>query len=81
MLTALDGDATRAELALGRDEICNEGARRMLGTLLEAEVDACVPSLTAEPDEDGHRLLVRKGHARRRTITTGPGRSKSRPGG
>ena len=35
-----DGDA-RAELSVDLDEICREGARRMLATALEAERDAC----------------------------------------
>ena len=46
----------------------------MLAAALEAEVDAYVESLADELDEHGHRLVVRNGHARPRTITTGAGR-------
>lgn len=48
MLTvAVDEDA-RADLTLGLDEICREGARRMLAAALEAEADAYVASLADE---------------------------------
>ncbi|MGQ0825479.1 MAG: IS256 family transposase [Actinomycetota bacterium] len=52
------------------DEICREGARRMLAAALEAEVDAYVEAFVDDLDEDGHRLVVRNGRARPRTITT-----------
>ena len=73
MLTVLaDGDA-RAEFALGLDEICRVGARRMLAVALEAEADAYVAAFTDDLDEDGHRLVTHNGHARKRTIATGAG--------
>lgn len=55
------------------DEICREGARRMLAAALEAEADAYIAELVGETDERGHRLVTRNGHARSRTITTGSG--------
>lgn len=55
------------------DDICREGARRMLAAALEAEVDDYINSLTDEVDETGRRLVVRNGHARPRTITTSAG--------
>jgi transposase-like protein len=70
---AAEGTA-RTELGSGLDEICREGARRMLAAALEAEVDAYVEALAGELDEDGKRLVVRNGHAQPRTITTGAGR-------
>nr|MDA8358146.1 IS256 family transposase [Actinomycetota bacterium] len=73
MLTVAVDEAARAELTLGLDEICREGARRMLAAALEAEADAYVQSLAGELDEDGHRLVVRNGHARRRSVATGSG--------
>jgi putative transposase len=73
MLTvAVDEDAS-TELALGLDEICREGARRMLAAALEAEVDAYTAALVDEVDERGRRLVVRNGHARPRVVATGAG--------
>jgi len=69
---AVEQDA-RAELAVGLDEICREGARRMLATALELEVDAYIAAVVDERDERGHRLVVRNGHAASRTIATGAG--------
>jgi hypothetical protein len=50
-----------------------EGARRMLATALEAEVDGYVSSFVHELDEQGHRLVVRNGHAVAQTLVTGAG--------
>ncbi|WP_437069620.1 IS256 family transposase [Streptomyces cellulosae] len=50
-----------------------EGARRMLAAALEAEVDQYIAELAAERDERGHRLVVRNGHHRPRTVTTAAG--------
>jgi hypothetical protein len=61
---AVEGDA-RAELAVGLDQICREGARRMLATALGLEVDAYIAAVVDECDERGHRLVVRNGHAAR----------------
>jgi transposase-like protein len=74
MLKVVAGETARRELRAGLDEICREGARRMLAAALEAEVDAYIEALADELDEDGRRLVVRNGHARPRTITTGAGR-------
>ncbi len=52
------------------DEICREGARRMLAAALEAEADGYVEALADQVDENGHRLVVRNGHANERTVTT-----------
>jgi transposase-like protein len=73
MLRVVADEAARAELSLGLDEICREGARRMLAAALEAEADAYVESLAGEVDDDGRRLVVRNGHARRRPVATGAG--------
>ncbi len=35
----------------------------MLAAALEAEVEGYILSVTHEVDEDGHRLVVRNGHA------------------
>ena len=49
------------------------GARRMLATALEAEVEAYVSGLVDEVDEQGRRLVRRNGHAEPRTVATGAG--------
>jgi transposase-like protein len=66
-------DDVRAELSVDLDEICREGARRMLAAALEAERDAYLASFAEERDENGHRLVVGNGRARRRVIATGAG--------
>jgi transposase-like protein len=60
-------------MRVGLDEICREGARRMLIAALGAEADAYVESLADQLDENGHRLVVRNGTAEARTITTAAG--------
>ena len=64
---------TDAELATTLDELVAEGARRMLAAALEAEVDGYISSLIHEVDDQGHRLVVRNGHAVTRTLVTGAG--------
>ena len=67
-------DATAdAELSDTLDELVAEGARRMLAAALEAEVDAYISSLIHELDDQGHRLVVRNGHALPRSLVTGAG--------
>ncbi len=73
MLRVVADDGAGAELTLGLDEICREGARRMLAAALEAEADAYVESLVDEVGGDGRRLVVRNGHARPRPVATGAG--------
>jgi transposase-like protein len=70
MLKVVANQAERGDLALGIDDICREGARRMLAVALEAEVDAYVAARSGELDADGHRLVVRNGHAEKRKVTT-----------
>ncbi|MQA17407.1 MAG: IS256 family transposase, partial [Pseudonocardiaceae bacterium] len=55
------------------DEICRDGARKMLAAALEAEVAAYVEAHADQIDEDGRRLVVRNGHARPRQVTTAAG--------
>jgi len=78
MLKVVAEETARTELGAGLDEICREGARRMLAAALEAEVDAYVEALVDKLDEDGSRLVVRNGHARPRTITTAAGQIEIR---
>ena len=62
-----------AELSTTLDELVAEGARRMLAAALEAEVEAYIASFTGEVDDQGHRLVVRNGHAVARSLLTGAG--------
>ena len=78
MLRVVTDESTRGEPASTLDEICREGARRMLAAALETEADAYIAELVGELDDRGRRLVTRNGHARPRRITRGPGRSGSR---
>jgi putative transposase len=73
MLRVVTDESTRGELASSLDEICREGARRMLAAALELEAGEYVAALQHLVDEGGRRLVVRNGHARPRTITTAAG--------
>src|SRR5690242_10584944 len=55
------------------DEIAREGARRMLAAALRAEADAYINEFADLRDGDGHRLVVRNGHAEARTVTCAAG--------
>ena len=70
MLRVVIEESTRGELASTLDEICREGARRMLGAALELEADEYIAALVDQLDERGRRLVSRNGHARARAITT-----------
>ena len=73
MLRVVGDDGARAEFGLDLDEICREGARRMLAAALAAERDAYLAAFVDERDEDDHRLVVGNGRARPRVIATGAG--------
>ncbi|MGW4095024.1 IS256 family transposase [Nocardia sp. NPDC004750] len=72
MLTVVNDDAATRDGSL-IDEIVREGARRMLAAALEAEVNQYIAELAAERDERGHRMVVRNGHHRPRTVGTAAG--------
>jgi putative transposase len=54
-------------------EIAREGARRMLASALEAEVEAFLEQFAGKRLPDGRRQVVRHGHGPERTIQTGIG--------
>ena len=64
-----DGGAGRSLL----DEIVRDGARQMLAAALKAEVAAYIDAHCHLVDEDGHRLVVRNGHAVPRQVLTSAG--------
>jgi putative transposase len=55
------------------DEIARLGARRMLMEALEVEVSDYITRHKAEIDNSGHRLVVRNGVGRPRSVTLGSG--------
>ena len=56
------------------DELIREGARRMLQTAIDAEVDDFLAAQSGRRDEQGRRLVVRNGSLPEREILTGAGR-------
>jgi hypothetical protein len=72
-LGVVANEQARDELRLDLDAIVREGARRMLAAALEAEVEDYLAAHAAERDEQGRRLVVRNGHARRREVLTAAG--------
>jgi transposase-like protein len=73
MLRVHVDEAAGVELSTTLDELVAEGARRMLAVALETEVHAYVTSFADERDDQGHRLVVRNGHAVARSLVTGAG--------
>jgi len=63
----------RKEFELSLDEMAREGARRMLVHCLNAEVEDYISRHTDAVDENGHRLVVKNGRGRPRTVTMGAG--------
>ena len=59
------------EFTLG--DIARRSAQAMLQKALEAEVEAYLNSFAEAKDENGHKVVVRNGHAPERSILTGIG--------
>lgn len=55
------------------DDLARVGARRMIATALQLEVDDYLARFRGERDAVGHALVVRNGTARERPVTTGVG--------
>lgn len=53
--------------------VLREGARRMLSCAIEVEVDGFIAACSGLVDEQGHRRVVRNGHAPVRELQTGIG--------
>ena len=69
--TPLQGPEVSAKDVLS--EILRDGAREMLGKAIEAEVTDYITVHAEQRDADGHRLVVRNGHACERDLQTGLG--------
>ena len=66
------GNAVRDDVPT-LDAIAREGARSMLMTAMEEEVNQYLDAHAGARDENGRRLVVRNGHARPRSVTCGAG--------
>ena len=55
------------------DEIVREGARRMLQSAIDAEVEDFLAAHESRRDDQGRRMVVRNGHLPSREILTGAG--------
>jgi len=75
--TVLAGPGSRTHDPL--TEILRDGAQRLLKAAVEAEVDAYIEAHSGLLDSSGHRLVVRNGHAKPRTIDTGIGAIEVQP--
>ena len=69
-MNVVEIDRSGAQERSSLDEICREGARRMLAAALELEADLYCEALAEQVDGEGHRLVVRNGRARARKVTT-----------
>lgn len=73
MLEITTNEEWKPEERLSLDEVAREGARRMIQTALEAEVEEYLNRLRDRRDENGHALVVRNGKAQPRQVTVGSG--------
>jgi putative transposase len=64
---------TDKDANINLDEIARQGAKRMLEQALEQEVQEFIENNKEQIDENGHRLVVRHGKAKERTVTMASG--------
>ena len=55
------------------EEVLRDGARRMLQTVIESEVNDFVEKHKNKTDEDGHQLVTKNGSRKPRDLITGLG--------
>ena len=65
--------APTLKLGMPLDEIVREGARRMLQSAIDAEVEDFLAAHESRRDDQGRRMVVRNGHLPSREILTGAG--------
>lgn len=73
MLSVVNNQAQPESFTSSLDAIVREGARKMLLSALQAEVDDFIEQCADERDDEGHRLVVRNGTAKERRVTTSSG--------
>ena len=71
IVLAMDSSGREARDVL--TEILRNGARQMLATAIENEVDEYIATYAHQLDDNGQRLVVRNGHMPPRSILTGLG--------
>lgn len=64
---------TEESLKFNLDEIIREGTKLILAKALEAEIEDQINKYRDIVDEKGHRLVVRNGKAKKRTVNLGSG--------
>ena len=64
---------TNERVEFNLEDLLRSGVREMLATALEAEVSEYIEKFKTEVDDEGHRLVVRHGYGKSRTITTSVG--------
>lgn len=67
---------SKQEITLSLDEVCRRAAQEMLKRALEVEAEEYIQKFSEVVDSAGHRLVVRNGVARERTVTVGSGSLK-----
>jgi putative transposase len=76
-LTTDHTEGQTPEITLSLDELAREGARRMIATALQVEVEQYIQSQRHLRDDHGHALVVRNGKSHHeRTINLGAGSIK-----
>ncbi len=70
---ALKSPGTPAPVSDALTDILREGAQRMLGAVIEAEVSVFLEGFMRQETAGGRQRLVRNGHLPGRTIQTGVG--------
>ena len=73
MKNVVQEEARKEGLRSTLDELAREGARRMIATALEVEVDEYVRRFAGDRDDDGLAKVVRNGRGKERGITMGAG--------
>jgi transposase-like protein len=68
--------ASKQEFRATLDDIARDGARKMLMSAMEVEVEDYISNHQSSLDENGHRLVVRNGKAKPRSLTLGCGEVK-----
>jgi putative transposase len=66
-------ETARGQIVLDLDEIARQGAKEMLASALQAEVQAYLEAAEADRDEEGRALAVRNGYAKSRKVVCGAG--------
>src|SRR5436190_16975480 len=65
--------ATEPGVDFSLEQVAREGARRALQKAIEDEVADCIDANRQHVDESNHRLVVRNGRHKARTILSGVG--------